>query len=204
MVARRSEVLSEAARTTSGHVRAFPADLTVAAARQDLESAIRSDHDGLDILVNNAGIIRLGSTENATEEEFSEQLEANVLAPYALTRALLPLLERRSGQIVFINSSAGRTANPGVGQYAATKHAIRAFAESLRAEVNNRGIRVTTVYAGRTATPMQQYIHAHEGRSYVPERLLQPSDVAEIVTAALSLPRTAEVTEIFVRPMMKP
>jgi NADP-dependent 3-hydroxy acid dehydrogenase YdfG len=159
---------------------------------------------GLDILVNNAGIIRLGSTENATEEEFSEQLEANVLAPYALTRALLPLLERRSGQIVFINSSAGRTANPGVGQYAATKHAIRAFAESLRAEVNNRGIRVTTVYAGRTATPMQQYIHAHEGRSYVPERLLQPSDVAEIVTAALSLPRTAEVTEIFVRPMMKP
>jgi NADP-dependent 3-hydroxy acid dehydrogenase YdfG len=60
------------------------------------------------------------------------------------------------------------------------------------------------MYQGRTATPRQQDTHAQKGRSFLPQRLLQPSDVAEIVSAALSLPRTAEVSEIAVRPMMKP
>jgi NADP-dependent 3-hydroxy acid dehydrogenase YdfG len=59
------------------------------------------------------------------------------------------------------------------------------------------------VYPGRTATPRQQAIHGQEGRSYVPERLMQPSDVAEMVHCALSLPRSAEVTEIAMRPMLK-
>jgi NADP-dependent 3-hydroxy acid dehydrogenase YdfG len=203
MVARRSEVLARAARQTSGDIRAFPADLTVPTARQDLVSAICSDHSGLDVLVNNAGIIHRGRTEDASEEEFAEQLEANVLAPYALTRSLLPLLEKRQGQIVFINSSAGRNANPGVGQFSATQHAVRAFADSLRAEVNERGIRVTVVYPGRTATPRQQDIHVQDERSYTPERLMQPSDIAEMVFCALSLPRSAEVTEIAMRPMLK-
>ena len=203
IVARRAEVLADAARSMGGDIRAFAADLTVTAARQKLVSAIRSDHDGLDVLVNNAGVIHLGRTEEASEEEFDEQLRSNVLAPYALTRALLPLLEKRLGQIVFINSSAGKSASPGVGQFSATQHAVGAFADSLRAEVNERGIRVTVVHPGRTATPRQQAIHAQEGRLYAPDRLMQPSDVATMVLCALSLPRTAEVTEISIRPMFK-
>jgi NADP-dependent 3-hydroxy acid dehydrogenase YdfG len=109
------------------------------------------------------------------------------------------------GQIVFINSSVGLTAKrPDIGQYAATKHALKAIADSLREEVNPKGLRVLTVYLGRTATPMQETISRQEGRAYHPETLLQPEDVASVVLNALMLPPTAEVTDISIRPMARP
>ena len=203
MVARRPAPLDQAVRAISGDVRAYAADLRSYAARDGLVEAIRSDDRGLHLLVNNAGIIHLGRTEDASEDDFNKQLQANVVAPYALTRSLLPLLEGSGGQIVFINSSAGKTSNPGVGQFSATQHAMRAFADSLRAEVNQRGIRVTVVHPGRTATPRQAEIHSFEGRSYRPELLMQPSDVADVVLCAVTLSRSAEVTEIALRPMLK-
>jgi NADP-dependent 3-hydroxy acid dehydrogenase YdfG len=102
-----------------------------------------------------------------------------------------------------MNSSVGVQARRGVGQYAATKHALRAVADSLREEINDRGVRVLSVFLGRTASRMQEAIHQKEGRPYRPETLLQPSDVASMVIAALTLPRTAEVTDIHIRPMSK-
>ena len=90
-----------------------------------------------------------------------------------------------------------------MGAYASTKHALRAIADSLREEVNETGVRVLSVYLGRTASPMQAAIHAAEGKQYRPADLLQPSDVAAMILAALALPRTAEVTELSVRPMRK-
>jgi NADP-dependent 3-hydroxy acid dehydrogenase YdfG len=90
-----------------------------------------------------------------------------------------------------------------VSQYAATKHALKAIADSLRAEVNTYGVRVLSIYPGRTATPMQAAVYKMEGKTYEPEKLMQPKDVAEVVMDALSLPRTAEVTDIHIRPMNK-
>jgi len=104
---------------------------------------------------------------------------------------------------VFINSTQGLRAAAGVGQYAATKHAMKAIADSLRDEVNAAGVRVTSVFLGRTATEMQRAIFALEGRQYQPGRLIQPADVAEIVLSLLLLPRTTEVTDIVLRPMQK-
>jgi NADP-dependent 3-hydroxy acid dehydrogenase YdfG len=104
---------------------------------------------------------------------------------------------------VFINSSAGLGAKAGVGQYAASKHALKAIADSLRAEVNALGLRVLSVFPGRTASPMQAAVHALEGKAYHPESLLQPQDVAAVVLNALSLPRSAEVTDISIRPLVK-
>jgi NAD(P)-dependent dehydrogenase (short-subunit alcohol dehydrogenase family) len=132
------------------------------------------------------------------------QYRTNVHAPYLLTQALLPLLRRQQGQVVFINSSVGLIARGQVGPYAATKHALKAIADSFREEVNAEGLRVLSVYLGRTASPMQAKIHAMEGKAYHPEYLLQPSDVAAVVLNALCLPRTAEVTDISIRPMRKP
>jgi NADP-dependent 3-hydroxy acid dehydrogenase YdfG len=91
-----------------------------------------------------------------------------------------------------------------VAQYSATKHALKAIADSLREEVNAEGVRVVSVYPGRTATPMQAEVHELEGKPYKPERLMQPADVAEVVLTALTLPRTTEVTDLMVRPMAKP
>ena len=77
------------------------------------------------------------------------------------------------------------------------------MADSFRDEVNERGVRVLSVFVGRTASRMQAAVHEHEGRPYRPERLLQPDDVASMIVAALQLPRTAEVTDLHIRPMLK-
>src|SRR5439155_600717 len=81
--------------------------------------------------------------------------------------------------------------------------ARRAVADALREEVNPDGVRVLSVYPGRTATPQQAAIHAEEGTPYRPERLLQPADVAAAVVHALTMDRTAEITDLRVRPMQK-
>jgi NAD(P)-dependent dehydrogenase (short-subunit alcohol dehydrogenase family) len=130
----------------------------------------------------------------------------NVRAPYLLTQRLLPLLRRARGQVVFVNSSATMHASPGIAQYAATKHALRGLADSLRCEVNDDGIRVLSVYPGRTASPMQEHLHREQSpcAPYRAADLLQPDDVAAVIVQALRLPRTAEVTDVHVRPSVRP
>ncbi len=158
----------------------------------------------LDVLVHSAATIHLSELAEASLAEFDEQFAVNVRGPFLLTRALLPALRRAGGQVVFVNSSAGRRAGAGAGLYAATKHALKGLADALRLEENERGVRVLSVYPGRTATPTQERIHAFERKAYRPEALLQPDDVAAAVLAALALPRTAEVTDLQIRPFRKP
>jgi NADP-dependent 3-hydroxy acid dehydrogenase YdfG len=104
---------------------------------------------------------------------------------------------------VFINSSAGLNASANVGQYAATKHALKAVADSLRHEVNAEGLRVLSIYPGRTASPLQEAVFKMEEREYRSEMLIQPEDLAAVIINALALPRSAEVTDINVRPLTK-
>ncbi len=179
-------------------------DLTQDAEIKNMSDYIRKIFGHIDILIHSAGVISLGKLESAPVEDFDWQYKTNVRAPYFLTQALLPLL-RLSGfaQVVFINSSAGVTASANVGQYAATKHALRAVADSFRREVNPEGIRVISIFPGRTASPMQEKIFRMEGRIYQPEVLLQPQDVAAVVINSLCLPSSAEVTDINIRPMCK-
>jgi NAD(P)-dependent dehydrogenase (short-subunit alcohol dehydrogenase family) len=153
----------------------------------------------LDVLVLSSGIYERSHEPTV----FVRQIAANVVGPYSLVRHLLPFLIGSKGQVVFINSTQGLKAAAGIGQYAATKHAMKALADSLRDEVNRDGVRVASVFLGRTATEMQRAIFATEGRPYAPERLIQPADVAEIVLSLLQLPRTSEVTDIILRPMQK-
>jgi NADP-dependent 3-hydroxy acid dehydrogenase YdfG len=104
---------------------------------------------------------------------------------------------------VFVNSSQGLRAQPNGGAYAATKHALKAIADSLRQEVNADGVRVLSIYPGRTATPKIEALCQIMDRPYEPELLLQPEDIAQIVVDTLRLPRTAEVTNIEIRPAIK-
>jgi NADP-dependent 3-hydroxy acid dehydrogenase YdfG len=105
---------------------------------------------------------------------------------------------------VFINSSVIMRTRANVGQFAATQHSLKAIADSLREEVNPDQVRVLSVFPGRTASPRQAIIHEMEGKPYHPERLMQPEDVAGVVINALSLPRSAEVTDISLRPFATP
>jgi NAD(P)-dependent dehydrogenase (short-subunit alcohol dehydrogenase family) len=162
-----------------------------------------ADLGGVDIVVHSAGVFSEAKLEEGTGEGFEQQWRVNLLAPYELTRSLAGSLKRRGGEVVFINSSVARgagAARAGLSQYASMKLGLKGVADAVRAELNESGVRVLSVYVGRTATPMQREIFKREGKEYRPERLLQPEDVASVVVGCLSLPRTAEVTEVDVRP----
>jgi NADP-dependent 3-hydroxy acid dehydrogenase YdfG len=121
-----------------------------------------------------------------------------------LTQSLWSFLIAARGRVVFINlRPAFRVKTAYLGQYGATKHALRAIADSLRVEVNPKRIRVMSLFLGRTATPMQEAMTRWERRKYRSDLLLQPEDVASAVVHCLPLPRTAEVTDISMRPMLK-
>lgn len=152
------------------------------------------------------GVLTLGCGVYERSQDpmvLERMLAAKLVAPYALLCALLPFLIAARGQVVFLNSTQGLAASPGVGQFAATQHAMRAVADSLRGEVNARGVRVLSIFLGRTATERQRAIFAMEGRPFPEEHLIQPADVAQAVLAMLSLPRTAEATQLVLRPMQK-
>lgn len=197
------EEVSVVARKTTRQVLCCQVDLTVDQDIREIKDRISGEFKRVDFLIHSAGVISFGPLESASVEEFDKQYQINVRAPYALTQALLPMLRSSQGQIVFINSSAGLNAGPNLGQYAASKFALKAIADSFRQEINAEGLRVLSVYPGRTATPMQAAIFKMEGRDYRPELLMQPDDVATVVLNALMLPRSAEVTEINVRPLIK-
>jgi len=206
LVARRPERLqavAEAMRQTDGAALVHPADLCRDDDVRALIERVVQELDGLDLLVLSAGIIARAPHEAARVEDFDAQYRANVRAPYLLIQGLLPSLKAAGGQVVFINSSAGLQARATAGQYAATQHAVKAMADSLRDEVNAAGVRVLSVHPGRTATERMEAVFEQEGRSYQPDLLLQPEDIAGMVLAAVTLPRTAEVTEIRMRPFVK-
>jgi NAD(P)-dependent dehydrogenase (short-subunit alcohol dehydrogenase family) len=174
------------------------ADLTDGAAVERVGAEI-SPRNRLDCLVLSSGTYER-SREPAV---FASQIAANVVGPYALLQQLLPLLVEAKGQVVFVNSSQALKATARLGQYAATKHAMKAVADSLRDEINAQGVRVISLFLGRTASERQRAIFAAEGRPYPPERLIQPADVAGLVLSLLLLPGTSEVTDVVLRPMQK-
>jgi NADP-dependent 3-hydroxy acid dehydrogenase YdfG len=197
------EAIATKARDMGAQATSHLADLSTDRGQLELAQRLAHDLRHVDFLIQNAATHSSGAIERAKLAQFDTLFQTNVRAPYALTQALLPMLKARRGQVVFINSSSGLLAKPSTAQYDATKHALKAIADSLRGEVNPDGIRVLSVYLGRTATEMQAQIHRMENRPYEPELLLQPEDVASVIMNALSLPRTAEVTDIHIRPMIK-
>jgi NADP-dependent 3-hydroxy acid dehydrogenase YdfG len=206
LVGRNLDKLEETAtlsRKTSPQTITYQIDINEDEDIKMLTTRIKEDFGYIDLLVHSAGVITCGELQTTSVTELDRQYRTNVRAPYLLTQTLLPSLLFSQGQVVFINSSAIFSVTAGWGQYAASKHALKAITDSLRAEVNALGVRVISIYPGRTASPMQALVYEMEQREYHPDRLLQPENVASAVISALSLPRTAEVTDINIRPFLK-
>jgi NADP-dependent 3-hydroxy acid dehydrogenase YdfG len=207
LVARRLkelEIIASTSRSTPPKLLPYQADLTDEKALNRLVARLQADFKNIDILVHSASIISVGHVSDAPLVDLERQYRVHVLAPYALTQALLPMMTAQRGQIVFVNSTAGVVAVENLSQYAATKHALKAIADSLREEINQDGIRVLSIHPGRTATPLQATLCELENKPYRPEDLMQANDIATVIISALSLPRTAEVTEIRMRPFKRP
>jgi short-subunit dehydrogenase len=204
LVSRSAARLDEAARDWPAPTCApvpLVADLSDVGAIHRLADTIDATLGAVQILVHGAGTIAIGGFGDLPLDSLDTQYHVNVRAPFLLTQRLLPSILATRGQIAFVNSSAGLIARAGVSQYAASKHALKALADSLREEVHARGVRVISVFPGRTATPMQERVRRMEGRPFEPTHCLRPEDVAAVVLQALTLPATAEVKDISIRPM---
>src|SRR5207244_6434628 len=156
----------------------YQADLGLDSDITRLVASLKQDVKAIDTLVHSAGVIRLSSFESSSPDELDWHYKVNLRAPYLLTQGLLPMIKARQGQIVFLNSTAGLRAGAKASQYASTKHALKAVADSLREEVNSAGIRVMSLFLGRTASPMQASVDEMEHRKYGPELLLPPEERA--------------------------
>ncbi|MBN6056353.1 SDR family oxidoreductase [Nonomuraea sp. RK-328] len=156
----------------------------------------------LDLLVHSAGLALLGHIAELSADTWRRTMELNVVAVAELTRLLLPALRAARGHVVCVNSGAGQRANPNWGAYAASKFALRAFADALRLEEPE--LRVTTVYPGRVDTEMQRSVRDQEGGAYEPDRYLRADTVARAVLAAVNAGPDAHLTEITLRPSEGP
>ncbi|CAN5365876.1 SDR family oxidoreductase [soil metagenome] len=152
----------------------------------------------LDVLVHNAGVSYPGRVDESTPEQWRHTMEVNVVGAVALTLALLPALRAVRGHVVFINSGAGRTASPGMASYSASKFALRAFADSLRAD--EPSLRVTSIHPGRFDSEMQRDLIAYEGRDYDSSAFMSPATVAEVVANAVATPADGHIHEVVIRP----
>lgn len=160
--------------------------------------------DRIDSLVHCAGVVDLSPVAEQDVEAWQHQLDVNLTAPVVLTRALLPSLRASRGTVLFVNSTSGLVANPQWAAYAASKHGLRALADALRAEEQAHGVRVTSVHPSRTATPMQERVHAQEERSYRAAEWMSADTVAATLLHVLDLPSDATITDLTIRTSPSP
>ncbi len=150
----RSDADSERLRAVlSERSRPVRLDVTQAGEIQAVRELVLGRTGGtLDGLVNNAGIVYMAPLEKLTGEAVREQLEVNVVGPFALTKAFLPALRAARGRVVNVGSISGRVAWPYNGTYAATKHAFDALTYAMQVELRPFGIHVVLVEPGAFKT----------------------------------------------------
>lgn len=143
--------------------------------------AIHAQLGGIDVLVNNAGVTLLSTIASLPLDALREVLDVNLLGPLRMIQLVLPaMLERRSGQIVLVSSLVAVRSLPGLGGYAATKAALHAVADSLRAEVHGTGVDVIEVAPGKTTTDILASARGAGSRRRPFDRL-QPAMTADFV-----------------------
>ncbi len=209
LVARRAARLDDLAaqiKADGGQALARAADVT------DEDDATRAVEDavghfgGLDILVNAAGMTQVGKVENANLADWRYVFELNFWAGLYTSRAAIPALKAGGGNIVNVSSTAGRRpVGATFGPYAASKFALTAFNESLRAEVTLAGIRVCIIEPGATATEIHAHINDEKVRESTRQHIekdgaMQPEDVAAAIVFVVGLPRRVNVSQLMIRP----
>ncbi|MHA6801646.1 SDR family oxidoreductase [Bounagaea algeriensis] len=191
---RDSTALEQLSRDIPGST-AWPLELTDYAAVAEAAQQF----DRLDALVHSAGVADLGTIEEVPADTWQHTFNVNLFAVTELTRQLLPALRTARGHVVLVNSGAGMSAKPGWSAYAASKFALRGFADSLRAEEAQHGVKVTSIFPSRVATDMQRDVRRQEGGSYEPHGYLQPDSVARSIVSSVHADDDAHLTEIVLR-----
>ncbi len=178
-----------------GSVLAVPTDVTDEASVESMVERAVGELGSLDVLVNNAGLGLSGRVAELRPDDLRYLFEVNVLGPLTCIQAALPRMER-GDRIVNVSSVVGKRAIPKVGGYCATKSALNALSDSLRVEVADRGISVTTVYPGTTRTAFRDNSRRtkDEKRGWRPKGVPPEKVAGKIADAAEAGPRDVYVT----------
>ncbi len=164
--------------------------------RGQVEAAVASVQRELgpvDILINNAGTGTFGKFLELEPEVWENQVRVNLFGVYYATRAVLPqMIERKTGDIVNISSTAGKSGSPVTSAYSASKFAVFGLSESLMQEVRKHNIRVTALAPSTVVTDLAHSANLITGD---PQRVMHPEDFAELVVAQLKLNRRMFVKE---------
>lgn len=173
------------------------ADLADRASIEQLASVLPAE---LDSVVHSAGVLEIGPVAEMSGEAWQRQIDVNLVAPAVLTRLTLPALRAKRGTIVLVGSGQSWRSGPQWSAYAASKFGLRGFADALRQEEGEHGVRVTSVYPGRVATRMQEELHEAEGKEYDPDDWIQPGTVVDAIVHCLDLPPDAMVSDLRIQP----
>ncbi|MBB4823317.1 3-oxoacyl-[acyl-carrier protein] reductase [Sporosarcina luteola] len=176
----------------SEELREYGVNVSLAAADvSDNESVmaainhVKSELGPIDILINNAGIGKFGKFLELTPEEFKQIIDVNLLGMYYVSRAVLPeMIERQTGDIINISSTAGQKGAPVTSAYSASKFAVLGLTESLMLEVRKHNIRVSALTPSTVATDLAFEENLTDGN---PDKVIQPEDLAELMVAQLKL-----------------
>ncbi|WP_048770370.1 SDR family oxidoreductase [Cellulomonas flavigena] len=203
-VARRRERL-EALATEIG-CEYWAADLTDEAQVEELAAHVL-DRGHVDALVNNAGgAIGVDPVAEADPTAWGAMFERNVLTALQCTRAFLPTMRARGGDVVFLTSTAAHDTYPGGGGYVAAKHAERVIANTLRRELVGEPVRVIEIAPGmvRTEEFSLNRLGSREAADRVYEGVAEPlvaEDIAEAIVWTLERPRHVNIDSMIVRPL---
>jgi Short-chain dehydrogenases of various substrate specificities len=154
---------------------------------------VKSELGVIDILINNAGTASFGPFMELEPSRWEEIVKVNLFGAYYTTRAVLPeMIERKTGDIINISSTAGKNGAAVTSAYSASKFGLIGMSESLMQEVRKHNIRVSTLLPSTIATDMAKDLKLTDGN---PDKVMQPEDFAELVVAQLKLNRRVFVKE---------
>ncbi len=149
------------------------------------------------ILVNNTGSFEPGNIGDEADGALENQIATNLYSAYHVTRALLSAMkQQKNGHIFNICSIASLKAYPNGGAYSISKYALHGFSTNLREELKTEGIKVTSVFPGAVLTD------SWEGFDNSAKRIMEVTDVAEMVLAASKLSVAACIEDIILRPQL--
>jgi short-subunit dehydrogenase len=185
------QAVQEARQAGASEARAFPADLRVPAAAVELVARTESELGPIDVLVSNAGSTTAGSLVAVPAASIEATIALNGLAPILLAReALVRMLPRRRGMLVFVGSGAGLRGLPGYAAYSAAKATIGALTDSLRVELRTSGVNVLVVYPGKLRTEFDSRAEYFGSAMRPPAGGRDPAAVAARIVDAIRADRT--------------
>lgn len=184
----------------AGKAAVLPCDLTDPAAVAAFGERVAKEFGRCDILVNNAGVgVLRKPLVDLPVEEWDQMMDTNLRAPYLMIRSLAPLMiAARSGHIINISSLAGKNVLPGGAAYAATKWGLNGLTYSVAEELRQYNVRASVIAPGSVNT------HFGDAGGKDRSKMIQPEDVAQVVAMLVTQAPTSFVSEVLLRPTMKP